>query len=79
MATLDQKIELRGDIPRELGEALEAISQAKGFNSRHAYVLEVLMEAAREELHAVIRIAQGLKGNPLLAEVERKHDGSGRV
>lgn len=79
MATTPEKIELRGDVPRELAESLEAISQAKGYSSRHAYVTDVLSKAARDELHAVIRIAQALKGNPLLAEVERSCDGTGRV
>ena len=62
--------ELRGDAPKSLVEALDALALAKDL-TRHAYCLEVLGKHVDREMHRHIVEANALRGNPLLAALSR--------
>lgn len=63
--------ELRGDAPLELVQALDALALARDL-TRTAYVNSVLEKHVRLELHRHSVTTNMLRGNPMLAEVERR-------
>lgn len=53
MATSDDFVELRGDIPRVLADSLDAKAMARGNGANRMTILrEILTEWHRRELHA---------------------------
>lgn len=69
MDTSDTK-ELRGDAPTALVAALDAFAQADGL-SRNAYVVNVLMQHAKDRAHRTSMAHRMLKNNPLYPESVR--------
>lgn len=64
--------ELRGDAPLELVTALDALALSLDV-SRTVYVNQVLERHVRLELHRHSLLSNMLRGNPMLAEADRRH------
>ena len=65
------KTELRGMAPTPLVQALDAIALSRGLD-RNAYIVGVLEKHVRGYLDEVSVVMTTLRGNPLLADAERR-------
>lgn len=63
--------ELRADAPADLVRALDALALSHDKN-RTTYMVEILEKHVKAELHRVSLVTNMLRGNPMLAEYERK-------
>lgn len=64
-------VELREEIPRDLVDVIDAVSAARG-TSRRQMVIDVLHAWASERVHEATVIMRVTRGNPPLAESDRK-------
>lgn len=67
--------ELRADAPADIVRALDALALSHDQN-RATYMVAVLTEHVRGELHRVSLINSMLRGNPLLVEGLRSDGGN---
>lgn len=62
-----EKVELRGQAPVALAQALDAFAMADGMD-RNAYINMVLTAHVEKEAHKTILRSRMLQGNPLFTE-----------
>lgn len=67
MGQHDGKTELRGEVPTDLAQALDAIALARDMN-RHAFVVEVLEREVRRIAHEQRVLARTTRGNAYFTE-----------
>ena len=70
-------IELRGDIPRDVADVLDAVSMANSC-SRIDVVNEILHEWASERVHEASVIMRVTRGNPPAGEARSHADAGGQ-
>lgn len=61
------KTELRGDVPTDLAQALDAIALSRDM-TRHAFVMEVLEREVLRVAHEQRVLARTTRGNPYFAD-----------
>lgn len=66
-------VELRGDVPRQTIDVLDAVSMARGYPSCMALVNEILGKWADGVLHETSLVQRVLSGNPLPADTRGGH------
>lgn len=64
--------ELRGNIPRRLMELVDAVAQAKGFQSRFDWLVPLLEAEVAREVHAATLLLRMARINPLASDDARK-------
>lgn len=62
--------ELRADAPADLVRALDALALSHE-KTRATYMVEILEQHVKTELHRISIVSAMLRGNPLLADHER--------
>ena len=74
MSNEPRDTELRGMVPRRLMELLDAVSQAKGHQSRFDWLVPLLELEVEREIHAATVLLRIANINPLASE--RRGQGS---
>lgn len=68
MSVEPRDTELRGMVPRRLMEMLDAVSQAKGHQSRFDWLVPLLEAEVEREIHAATVLLRIANINPLATE-----------
>lgn len=69
--------ELRFKVPADLMQMLDAVRQAKGYESRGDFLIPQLWEMVNREVHAATVLLRIARINPLLMDRPRNDDGLG--
>lgn len=64
--------ELRGNVPRRLMELVDAVAQAKGYQSRFDWLVPLLEAEVAREVHAATLLLRMARINPLESDAARK-------
>ena len=66
--------ELRFKVSVDLMQMLDAVRQAKGYESRGDLLIPILEEMVRKEIHAATVLLRIARINPLVTDKKRKSD-----
>lgn len=64
--------ELRGNIPRRLMELVDAVAQAKGYQTRFDWLVPLLEAEVAREVHAATLLLRMARINPLASDDARR-------
>jgi hypothetical protein len=73
----DPFVEVRGDIPREHVDVMDAVVQATPGASRMSVLREIIAEWVGHEKHRAMLVTRVMQGNGITAELDRNAGGVG--